>query len=181
MSEEKKETLQSEEKSAVRREMSRRQFLNYTLGGTGAFMMTLPLVFNLRFAIDPLLQEKQGSDWVKVVELDKLSTTPQSFEFEKHVVDGWYEHDPKMSAWIALGDDGMPYALSPVCKHLGCTVDWNTSSQHPNEFFCPCHGAHYTKDGKNLAIAREPLDEYDVKVENGAVYLGQLMKNTRVK
>ena len=34
-----------------------------------------------------------------------------------------------------------------------------------NEYVCPCHDAHYTKDGKNLAVAPNPLDEYEVKVE----------------
>ena len=41
-----------------------------------------------------------------------------------------------------------------------------------NEYVCPCHGAHYTKDGKNLVVAPKPLDEYDLKVENGWIYLG---------
>lgn len=181
MSDEKNaEEFAPETKPAVRREMSRRQFLSYTLGGTGGFMLSLPLIFNLRFAVDPLLQEKQETDWVKVVEASKITNEPQSFSFQKHVVDGWYEHDPEMQAWIARGQDGKIYALSPICKHLGCTVNWNSSPDYPNQFFCPCHGAHYTKDGEALAVAPEPLDEYEVKEENGFVYLGAVIPNRRV-
>ena len=41
-------------------------------------------------------------------------------------------------------------ALSPVCKHLGCTVDWDTDKANPDHFYCPCHGGLYTKDGSNV-------------------------------
>lgn len=165
----------------TRREMSRRQFLSYTLGGTGAFMAAGMITPMLRFAVDPLLKSKGEAGWVKVVEVDKITETPQSFTFQMHQVDGWYESNPEFSAFIARDEKGEIFALSPVCKHLGCMVGWNTEPKYPNHYFCPCHGAHYTKDGKALAVAPLPLDEYDVKVENGFVYLGQVKPNTRVK
>lgn len=170
----------SEEKPARRREMSRRQFLSYTLGGTGAFMFSMPLLWSVRFAVDPLLQPGKGTEWVKVVELEKISTEPQSFTFEVPVVDGWYESNQKLQAWIALDNNGKPFALSPICKHLGCTVKWNGSSQFPNEYYCPCHGAHYTKEGKQLAVATAPLDQYALEVRDGWIYLGKLMPNQLV-
>jgi menaquinol-cytochrome c reductase iron-sulfur subunit len=182
MSDQNREQLQpSEEHSPGRREMSRRQFLSYTLGGTGAFMLSMPILWNLRFAVDPLLQPKAEADWVKVIPESEVSETPVSIKFQKHVVDGWYEHDPELEAWIARNVDGTIFALSPTCKHLGCRVEWNGSSQYPEQYYCPCHGAHYTKEGKNLAIAPAPLDQYDVKVEDGWVYLGQLTPNQLVK
>jgi menaquinol-cytochrome c reductase iron-sulfur subunit len=175
------ETHPSHEKPAKRKEISRRQFLNYTLGGTGGFLVSLPLIANLRFAVDPLLQPKKEADWVKVVEVDQVSQEPKSFRFAAHQIDGWYESDPEFEAWISKDANGNIFALSPICKHLGCTVNWNTQAEFPNEYFCPCHGAHYTKDGKALAIAPLPLDEFAVKVDNGFVYLGQIKPNTRVK
>lgn len=174
------EQHQSEGKPKVRREMSRRQFLSYTLGGTGAFMVTLPLIPMVRFTVDPLLREKQDSTWVRVVEENQVTEEPQEFRFKVHTIDGWYEHEPDMLAWISKGSDGKVFALSPICKHLGCTINWNTQAQFPNEYFCPCHAARYTKDGKQLAVAPAPLDEYEVKVENGWVYLGSVKPNERV-
>lgn len=53
---EEEESLPQEPPS--RNEMSRRQFLTYTLGGATAFMgagVILPMV---RFAVDPILQKK---------------------------------------------------------------------------------------------------------------------------
>lgn len=165
-----------------RKEMSRRQFLNYTLGGTGGFLMAMPLVPMLRFTVDPLLQPKTASDFAKVgVKASDITTEPQSFKFQVHVVDGWYESDPQMEVWISKDEQGNIFALSPICKHLGCTINWNTQEQFPNEYFCPCHGARYTKDGESLAVAPAPLDEYEVKVdENDEVYVGQLKPNSRV-
>jgi len=168
------------DKPVLKKEMSRRQFLTYTLGGTGGFLAAMPLIPMIRFAVDPLLQAKGTSDFVKVVEVDKITTEPQEFKFSKLQLDGWYSSKPNFTAWISKDESGNIFALSPVCKHLGCTVAWNTNPEFPNEYFCPCHGAHYTRDGKDLAVAQGPLDEYEVDIQNGFVYLGKLKPNTRV-
>ncbi len=170
----------SEHKPVLKKEMSRRQFLTYTLGGTGAFMAAIPLIPMIRFSVDPLLQSKGEGDWVKVVEVSKITEEPQEFNFSKLQVDGWYSSEPKFTAWISKDKNGEIFALSPVCKHLGCTVNWNTNTSFPNEYFCPCHGAHYTKEGKNLAVADGPLDEYDVRIENDFVYLSNIKPNSKV-
>lgn len=170
----------SGDKPVLKKEMSRRQFLTYALGGTGGFMAALPLIPMIRFAVDPILQSSGEGEWVKVVEVDKITTEPTEFSFSKLQVDGWYKSEPTFVAWIAKDEQGNIFALSPVCKHLGCTVNWNTKPEFPNEYFCPCHDARYSKDGKNITVAPAPLDEYDVKVENGYVYVGNLKANTRV-
>lgn len=167
-------------KPIKRNEMTRRQFLSYTLGGATAFMSMGAVLPMLRFAVDPLLQKKQSGAFVKVIEESKVTTEPQKVDFQVHQVDGWYQSDPKMQAYIAKGDDGKVFALSPICKHLGCTISWS-GPEAPNLYHCPCHGARYTKDGKNLKVAPKPLDEYEVKIDNGWVYLGPLEANTRVK
>lgn len=167
-------------KPIKRKEMSRRQFLTYTLGGATAFMAGGVILPMIRFAVDPILQKKTSGNFVKVIEESKVTKEPQQVDFKVHQIDGWYESDPKMQAWITKGDDGKVFALSPICKHLGCTIGWS-GEESPNEYHCPCHGARYTKDGKNLKVAPKPLDEYEVKLENGWVYLGPLLANTRVK
>ncbi|TVY04586.1 ubiquinol-cytochrome c reductase iron-sulfur subunit [Cohnella terricola] len=166
-------------KPVKRKEMTRRQFLSYTLGGAGAFMAGGAILPMIRFAVDPILQKKEKSGFVKVIEESKVTSEPTEVKFKVHQVDGWYESDPKLAAWITKGDDGKIFALSPVCKHLGCMVSWG-GEEAPNEYHCPCHGARYTKDGKNLKVAPKPLDEYEVKTENGWVYLGPIDPNSRV-
>ncbi|MBD2845142.1 ubiquinol-cytochrome c reductase iron-sulfur subunit [Paenibacillus sp. IB182496] len=161
-----------------RKEMSRRQFLAYTLGGASAFMAMGPVLPMIRFAVDPLLTKESQTSFVKVVEESQVTAEPQEFDFQIHQVDGWYESDPKLTAWISRDEQGNVFALSPVCKHLGCTINWNT--QNDNEYHCPCHDAKYTKEGKNLAVAPNPLDEYEVEIRDGFVYLGPVVPNQHV-
>src|SRR5674476_466715 len=100
------ETQGSDVRQKAKKEMSRRQFLTYTLGGTGGFLAATMLVPMVRFAVDPLLQPKVKADWVKVVEESKISDNPTSFKFQIHQVDGWYESDPELEAWISKEPDG---------------------------------------------------------------------------
>jgi len=39
---------------------------------------------------------------------------------------------------------GRLHAMSPVCQHLYCVVDWNRAER---TWDCPCHGSRYTGDG----------------------------------
>lgn len=156
-------------------EVSRRQFLNYTLTGVGGFMaagMLLPMV---RFAIDPIMKQGAGQDMVAVVEESKITEEPQRFTFKVNQKDGWYESEVTQAAWVFKDKNGDIVALSPICKHLGCTVDWGTDPSHPNQFYCPCHGGRYTKDGTNVkgTPPLAPLDVYQKEVKDGKLYLGQ--------
>lgn len=164
-----------------KKEMSRRQFLTYTLGGATAYMAGGVVLPMLRFAVDPVLHKKTEGNFVKVVEVSKITDEPQEFSFELHQQDGWYASTASLTAWIRKDESGNIYALSPICKHLGCTVGWNNDQGFPNEYHCPCHGAQYTKEGKNLAVAPKPLDEYKVKIDKDWVYLGDIVPNTRAK
>lgn len=154
--------------------VSRRQFLNYTLTGVGGFMaagITLPLV---RFALDPALKAGDETEMVAVTQVSQVTNEPKRFDFKVHQVDAWYESEVSRSAWI-YEEGGKIIALSPVCTHLGCTVDWDSSDDHPNRFFCPCHLGAFEKDGKNVdrTPPTEPLYVYDLEVRDGTIYLGR--------
>ena len=56
---------------------------------------------------------------------------------------------------LALGE-GAFAALSPICTHLGCTVDIQGE-----RLVCPCHGSTYDRVGKVLqGPAQQPLARY---------------------
>ena len=44
-------------------------------------------------------------------------------------------------------DDGTLVAVSPLCTHLGCQVNWNTAER---SWDCPCHGSRFAPDGEVL-------------------------------
>jgi menaquinol-cytochrome c reductase iron-sulfur subunit len=163
--------------SENKQQVSRRQFLNYTLTGVGGFMAAGMLAPMLRMAIDPVLQSASSEgDFVNVgLAVEDITTTPQRVDWQIEQVDGWYESKPSRTAWVYKDDNGNIIALSPVCTHLGCVVSWEGNENHPNEFFCPCHDGRYTKDGVNIpgTPPLAPLATYEQKVENGILYLGK--------
>jgi menaquinol-cytochrome c reductase iron-sulfur subunit len=156
--------------------VSRRQFLNYTLTGVGGFMAAGMLMPMVRFAVDPVLKADAAGDFIPTKQkVADLTTEPVRVDFSFEQKDAWYESEVTNTAWVYKDDAGKVVALSPVCKHLGCTVDWNTDKSHPEEFFCPCHFGRYTKDGMNVkgTPPLAPLDVYPTKEKDGFLYLGK--------
>ena len=42
-------------------------------------------------------------------------------------------------------DAGTLHVLSPVCRHIGCHVAWNSAER---SWDCPCHGSRYSGEGE---------------------------------
>lgn len=71
-------------------------------------------------------------------------------------------------------------AITAKCTHHGCSVDWHGDDK---QFECPCHGAAFAKDGKNIhgprrnpgqalnALASLPIRQHggNIEVNLGAV------------
>lgn len=161
--------------SEKKHRVSRRQFLNYTLTGVGGFMAAGILSPMVRFALDPILKEEAGQDMVAVAQVKDITTEPQRFDFKVKVKDAWYDSEEPRSAWVFKDENGDIVALSPICKHLSCTVNWNGDKSNPNRFFCPCHYGLYEKDGTNVPNTPPPapLDRYEYEVKDGTLYLGK--------
>ncbi|WP_138416991.1 ubiquinol-cytochrome c reductase iron-sulfur subunit [Aquibacillus sediminis] len=161
--------------SEKRNQVSRRQFLNYTLTGVGGFMAAGMLAPMVRFAIDPVLKTSAQSDMVAVADLSEISDEPTRIDWTIDQVDGWYESEVPKSAWVYKDENDDIIALSPVCKHLGCFVNWQGDESHPDQFYCPCHDGRYYKSGVNVPNTppEEPLDEFEVRIDGQTLYLGQ--------
>lgn len=160
--------------------VTRRQFLNYTLTGVGGFMAAGVLMPMVRFAIDPVLQTKAESDFVLTSQkIADITEEPTKVDFTFEQTDAWYKSDVTEAAWVYKSGDQI-VALSPVCKHLGCTVNWASDPAHADQFFCACHAGRYEKTGKNVAGTPPlgPLDEYEVAEKDGYLLLGKKIANT---
>lgn len=66
-------------------------------------------------------------------------------------------------------NNGRLYAVSAICTHRGCIVDYSDVAGH---LVCPCHGSEYSLEGHNLkGPAKRPLKRYDVRTEEGQVVI----------
>lgn len=165
--------------SEKKQQVSRRQFLNYTLTGVGGFMAAGMLAPMLRMAVDPVLQPSSSGDFTNVgMDVDDLTDEPQRVDWKVDQVDAWYESEVEKSAWVYKDDDGDVVALSPICKHLGCFVSWEGNDDYPDQFYCPCHDGRYYKNGVNVPHTppTAPLDFYESKVKDGMLFLGETIE-----
>jgi menaquinol-cytochrome c reductase iron-sulfur subunit len=162
-----------------RQSMTRRQFLGYTLGGVGGFLGATMLIPMVRFAIDPALTAAGNTNLVKIGPVDQFTSEPVEVKFRITQVDGWYESQPTLIAWVSKLENGDILALSNICKHLGCSVAFGTDPNNPERYFCPCHMGLYEKDGLNVPGTPPllPLDQYTTEIKDGNLYLGAIIPN----
>lgn len=63
-------------------------------------------------------------------------------------------------------------ALSNICPHLGCKVEWQPQN---DRFFCPCHNGVFDPSGKPVAgppfEAGQSLLRFPLKIEGGLLYI----------
>lgn len=164
----------SEEK---KQQVSRRQFLNYSLMGVGGFMAAGLLISPVRMAIDPVLKSSGGSDLANVgLSVDDITSEPQRVDWSIDQVDGWYESEVSRTAWVYKNDNDEVVAFSPVCTHLGCFVSWEGNDQYPEQYFCPCHGGRFERDGTNVpgTPPTAPLNVYEQEINDGMLFLGDV-------
>lgn len=136
--------------------VGRRKFLGLCLGGvaTGALAA---LIYPLYRYLAPRPVESSAG---KVV--IPLNDVPEGeakfFEFAG------------ASAVLVKKRGGELVALSAVCTHLGCIVQWEKDKQ---EFLCPCHGGLYTADGTVISgPPPKPLPKLPLTVANETITIG---------
>src|SRR5258708_6949974 len=68
--------------------------------------------------------------------------------------------------WLVREGDKVR-ALSTVCPHAGCAVDWDDRRR---SFVCPCHDSRFAPTGERMSgPSPRPLDSLDVDVKEGRV------------
>jgi cytochrome b6-f complex iron-sulfur subunit len=72
-------------------------------------------------------------------------------------------------ALLILTSDGKYHALSAVCTHLGCTVQYRPDL---DEVWCPCHNGKYSVDGANISgPPPRPLQAFNVFPKGNDIYV----------
>ena len=84
----------------------------------------------------------------------------------------------KERAFILRTEGGF-LALSAVCTHLHCIVNWNEALKR---FECPCHGAKFNQDGEVLeGPPPRPLDLYRLQIVEGKLVIDRAKPIERSK
>ena len=119
-------------------------------------------------------KSKKKEVWVEAADISQLDAkSPEEVVFHRTRVDGWKVTSEKATAWVVKVSDREVVALAPQCTHLGCAYHWDEKNLN---FLCPCHTSAFGKDGKVLSgPAPRALDRYQAKVENGKLYLGEIV------
>ncbi|MGB3493469.1 MAG: ubiquinol-cytochrome c reductase iron-sulfur subunit [Elainellaceae cyanobacterium] len=146
--------------------MKRREFINWV--GLGVLASSLPVAIAACQPTDPASdstsEDAATSDTPRedgfaeigtVAELDDAGViSDKTFQGEQVLV---------------IRDPGNPetvLAVSSLCTHQGCSVEWRDS----NQFFCPCHSSAFSPDGSVTAgPATEPLPVFEAKIESDVV------------
>ena len=64
-------------------------------------------------------------------------------------------------------DDGGLMAVSMICSHLGCTVNWDASE---DVFKCPCHSSSFDRLGNVIkSPATKALNYHKVLLQDGII------------
>ena len=72
-------------------------------------------------------------------------------------------------ALLIMTSDGKYRAMSGVCTHLGCTVQYRGDLHN---VWCACHNGMYDLNGRNLSgRSPRPLEDYDVMVKGDEIYV----------
>lgn len=82
--------------------------------------------------------------------------------------DGWTVLPPTTVGAVFVRRDGSRVrALSTVCPHLGCGIDYDTETRR---FVCPCHESSFSLDGRvSSGPSPRSMDELETRVSSGRV------------
>jgi Rieske Fe-S protein len=136
---------------------SRRGFLNYLTGLLLAVLGLLVAIPAVVYLWAPL-RRKRGAEpppapgFLDAGPLSALEVGEWSLlTVERKREDGWQkEQSTKYAVYVrrhGTGDEDVT-VLSPVCPHLGCSVNWNRDER---KFECPCHKGEFNADGQVTA------------------------------
>ncbi len=147
-------------------EISRRKFLSratVAIGGVITAGLGVPAV---AYFVSPARESEAASTWLPLGPSSKVEVgQPTLFKTSIDRTTGWVTQSEEVSFYVET-ENGRDYtALSNVCTHLGCRVRWVEDQE---EFFCPCHGAVFSKTGEVLeGPPPKPLDTFEVRETDG--------------
>jgi cytochrome b6-f complex iron-sulfur subunit len=134
----------------------RRTFLLYIAGGLGGLLAAAAGWPLLRF-LAPIGGAGDGGE----VQIPRAAVNSGTAHFFQYRGKPAVALQPKPGEYVAL---------SAVCTHLGCVVQWQEGK---GEFLCPCHGGRFSPAGTVLGgPPPRPLEVLPVTVDGDQLRIG---------
>lgn len=137
----------------------RRRIVEVLLGG-GLFASAASFIYPiLRYLVPPVVPNLGGDEVVAGKVGDLKPNGSKVFRFGTR------------PALLVLTADGQYHALSAVCTHLGCTVQYRSDL---HEIWCACHNGLYDLNGRNISgPPPRPLDEFEVHIRGDEIVVSR--------
>lgn len=137
----------------------RRRFVETLLGG-GIIASIISFIYPvLRYLVPPAVTNLGEDEIVACKVGDLKPNSSKIFRFGTR------------PGLLLLTAEGEYRALSAVCTHLGCTVQYRSDSQ---QIWCACHNGVYDLTGRNISgPPPRPLEDFDVHVRGAEVVVSR--------
>ncbi len=141
-----------------------------------ASVLAIPLIRYLLFPFRRKIVSKNDVP-VDVASVDQLPNNGRPKRvtvYGSGIRDAWGVLDDVAlgAAWIRKRKDGSILALSTVCPHLGCAIDYDPQS---DEYRCPCHRSSFGANGeKRSGPSKRGMDPLPLTIEDGRIKIQYL-------
>jgi cytochrome b6-f complex iron-sulfur subunit len=148
-----------ESKQSATTQPTRRRLVQMVLGG-GLFTSIISAIYPvLRYLIPPPVADLGGDEVVagKVADLKPNGSKIVRFGTRP--------------ALLVMTGEGEYRALSAVCTHLSCTVQYRNDL---HQVWCACHNGQYDLNGRNISgPPPRPLEAYQVHVRGDEIVISR--------
>lgn len=135
--------------------MQRRDFLGWLTRIAGTVLGAFVVYPVARYLVPPRIPEAATRRVIAAKKDELAPGTAKTFAFGSQ---------PGLLIRTA---DGRYRALTAVCTHLGCTVQYKSDER---VIWCACHNGRYDLDGRNVSgPPPRPLEPYVVHEEGGDI------------
>jgi len=151
-------------------ELSRREFVTIAIGTLGTVMVVTIGLPAVGYLLGPGLKADTTDAWIPVGKVEDFPPDqPTLVSFTRTKINGWEKTVNSYGVFVVKPSNADIYAMSNVCTHLSCRVNWKDDAK---DFLCPCHDGHFDIEGEVLeGPPPRPMDRYETKIEDGTLYV----------
>lgn len=128
----------------------------------GAISLASPVAVAVVPAFTPLREKAGGGRFLRLTTLDMLPADgrPRKFPVILDRTDGWntFAQEPVGAVYLLRTADEKLTAFQVECPHAGCFLSYDEKA---NNFYCPCHSAHFGVGGERLESPSQSLRDLD--------------------